>query len=559
MRFLKWLFLCFSLAGFRPVFSQAKHQLKEYISLAEKSIEQSDYQKGEEIIQKGLPLYLFSKDLEQKARFAFVAGDVYHYLSKFHLSINYFRESYQLFEAQKEELNTAEAAVGLLETYPFIKQYDDAVTYGYIALKIYEQNGSASDAMEIKCLLSSVLVNAGDFKEAHSLLESALKYYSQQKDELFIASVKEDLGNLYLKQNQLVKSLQLVNEAYRIFKDHKDVDGLITSLNLLSEIYLKLGKPDQALEKSLSIFELLKPLQDQRGANEYRLNLGAVYQARKEYGSALEQYRMFQEMGRKIGDPTTEYRYEFQLINWSKKQGELDAALDHLNRYLELKSAYDQNQQNSLMDDMAVRYNLSQKERELNTAQLQNKLLNEQQKLTVLNRNFWLIILLVIIVLLIAVTAIFRFRHKKKQRELEEDIKLKSKELVQFTQRILEKNKVIASFEEQLEQSNGRSLTEQDEKREALLKMKILTEEDWVDYQKLFNGVYPHFKYKMKQLSSELTEGDVRHLMLVQLNLSTREIADVLGISVGSVRVNRHRIRKKLNMDEDLPLEEILK
>ena len=559
MRFLKWFFLWSSFVFYSISFSQSQKRLEDFTSLAERCVEQNDFQKGEEIIRQGLQSYLFSENVRQKAKFAFVAGDVYHYLSKFQLSINYFKESYQFYGTLKDDLNKAETAVGLLETYPFIKNYDEAISYGYIALKLYEQKGSVSEAMEIKSMLSGVLIDNGHYKEAEDLLESVLTFYKRKKDEGFIATAKEDFGYLYLKQNDLAKSLGLVTEAYEMYRKQKDVDGCITSLNLLSEIYLKLNKLDLALEKSLAIFELLKPLQDQRGANEYRLNLGAVYQARKEYDLAFEHYRLFQKMGQKIGDPTSEFRYEFQLINWNKSQGKLDVALEHLDRYLKLKSEYDKNQQKSLVNDMAIRYDLSQKEVELNKAQFQNKLLDEKQKLTLVSRNFWLVTLLAVIALLIIITTRVRLQQKKKQQVLEEEINLKSKELVLFTQRILEKNKVIASFEEQLEKSNDASLIEQDEKRETLLKMKILTEEDWMDYQQLFKAVYPDFNDKMKQLSLDLTEGDIRHLMLVQLELSTKQIADVLGISASSVRVNRHRIRKKLNLDDDFPLEEILK
>ena len=44
--------------------------------------------------------------------------------------------------------------------------------------------------------------------------------------------------------------------------------------------------------------------------------------------------------------------------------------------------------------------------------------------------------------------------------------------------------------------------------------------------------------------------------MLLKLNMSSNEMAEVLGVSSGSIRVGRHRIKKKMELPDDSDLKE---
>ncbi|MBS1604664.1 MAG: hypothetical protein JST42_18505, partial [Bacteroidetes bacterium] len=48
--------------------------------------------------------------------------------------------------------------------------------------------------------------------------------------------------------------------------------------------------------------------------------------------------------------------------------------------------------------------------------------------------------------------------------------------------------------------------------------------------------------------SDELTGNDLRLLSLIKLNLTSGDIATLLGISQDSLRVSRYRLKKKLNL-----------
>ena len=105
-----------------------------------------------------------------------------------------------------------------------------------------------------------------------------------------------------------------------------------------------------------------------------------------------------------------------------------------------------------------------------------------------------------------------------------------------FTLRLTEKKALIDQLESQL--TLIKTSTEQVELPFGqLLEMKILTDEDWKQFQILFSKVYPGFIPKIRKNYAQLTTGDHRLLLLLKLNLANKEIADMLAISLQGVKV----------------------
>jgi len=76
--------------------------------------------------------------------------------------------------------------------------------------------------------------------------------------------------------------------------------------------------------------------------------------------------------------------------------------------------------------------------------------------------------------------------------------------------------------------------------------------DDWKFFEDAFNNADKDFLKKIKGMHTELTANDLRLCAYLRLNLSSKEIAPLLNISVKSVEVKRYRLRKKM----DLPHEE---
>jgi DNA-binding CsgD family transcriptional regulator len=78
---------------------------------------------------------------------------------------------------------------------------------------------------------------------------------------------------------------------------------------------------------------------------------------------------------------------------------------------------------------------------------------------------------------------------------------------------------------------------------------------EWEDFNVFFKEIHPNFTKNLSEIAIEnVTPTELKLGILLRLNLSSKEIASILRVTPDSVRVARHRFRKKLPIDtkEDL-------
>ncbi|HEY4147801.1 MAG TPA: hypothetical protein VGM41_02675, partial [Chitinophagaceae bacterium] len=72
----------------------------------------------------------------------------------------------------------------------------------------------------------------------------------------------------------------------------------------------------------------------------------------------------------------------------------------------------------------------------------------------------------------------------------------------------------------------------------------------WNEFREIFEQVHQQFFDNLKKRCDDLTGNDLRLIALIKVNLSSKDIATLLGISPDSLRVSRYRLRKKLNLEQ---------
>ncbi|HLV63112.1 triple tyrosine motif-containing protein [Galbibacter sp.] len=130
--------------------------------------------------------------------------------------------------------------------------------------------------------------------------------------------------------------------------------------------------------------------------------------------------------------------------------------------------------------------------------------------------------------------------------KLQNEIESKNRELAISTMSILKKNKFLSSIKSQLN-----SIPEKDKQLRLVLReidRNINSEDDWKFFEDAFNNADKDFLNRIKSKHANLTNNDLRLCAYLRLNLSSKEIAPLLNISVKSVEMKRYRIRKKLKL-----------
>ena len=139
---------------------------------------------------------------------------------------------------------------------------------------------------------------------------------------------------------------------------------------------------------------------------------------------------------------------------------------------------------------------------------------------------------------------------KLQNDHLERDVAEKNRELAVSTMSLIKKNEFLTSIKEKLKESDSTKV-------KAVIKTidrDISEGGNWKFFKEAFNNADKDFFNKIKKAHPELTSNDLKLCAYLRLNLSSKEIAPLLNISVKSVEIKRYRLRKKMNLDRNINL-----
>lgn len=142
--------------------------------------------------------------------------------------------------------------------------------------------------------------------------------------------------------------------------------------------------------------------------------------------------------------------------------------------------------------------------------------------------------------------------------KLASEINLKSQQLSNIAINVIRKNEILESIKTELvevKKELGQQLPNLHyQKLLDSVTRNLSGKEDWTLFEDNFDDVHEEFFKRLKKRHPDVSPGDLRLAAALRMNLSSKEIAPVLGISVRGVEIKRYRLRKKLGLDEEINL-----
>ena len=134
-------------------------------------------------------------------------------------------------------------------------------------------------------------------------------------------------------------------------------------------------------------------------------------------------------------------------------------------------------------------------------------------------------------------------------KHLENEIFLKKKELADANMHLLEQEDAFARVKSEINKLYQRT-DDRDEVRTALQLLNSIEKnnESWDQFAAYFDQISDDFLKKLNARFPALSKSDLKLCTYVRLNLSTKEIAKIMNISVRGVEMSRYRIRRKFNI-----------
>ena len=138
-----------------------------------------------------------------------------------------------------------------------------------------------------------------------------------------------------------------------------------------------------------------------------------------------------------------------------------------------------------------------------------------------------------------------------KNLDLQKDIESKNRELGMSAMNLVKRNELLGTIKKEL--GTARNLDDVS-KVVKMINKNLNTTDDWKLFEEAFNNTDKDFIKKLKTSHPNLTSNDLRLCTYLRLNLSSKEIAPLLNISLRSVEVKRYRLRKKMNLPHEASL-----
>lgn len=143
-----------------------------------------------------------------------------------------------------------------------------------------------------------------------------------------------------------------------------------------------------------------------------------------------------------------------------------------------------------------------------------------------------------------------------KNDQLQQEFENKNRELAVSTMNLIKKNELLSAIKDDLKKSGEE--TKNFKSVITTINKNINEDDTWDMFKEAFNNADKDFLKKIKHAHPSLTPNDLRLCAYLRLNLSSKEIAPLLNISVRSVEIKRYRLRKKMDLAHELGLVEYI-
>lgn len=524
--------------------------------------------------------------------------------AEFHVkkAIHYFKDY---------PINLANAKMAYGTIFKQKGQYNEGLAQLKEALAIYKELNNVHEIAICKSTIATIYSKLGLTEASTSLLIESLDLLNQYPDTLKNerTRIKQLLAVNYQESQQWQFAEKIYLEIIPEFKESGQMYFYYITLLNLSEVLMNLNQLDEALRVINESINGLRGLKNTKllalaNVSKAKINLQLknykqVFIDLPKFIEQPEKFDMYQlralNIYLELAVQLNKYDIASQIIERLKQENfEQNLPLNDLYNSYELMAKLGLATNNPQLELSALRSlillndSVDFSENNINNMALQeqymNKLLIKENELNTLKsqtlaaklktaRLVNLGIVISLVLLLIALVLGIRSYKLKIKLNLK---KLEAKEeynaLLLENQKILEQKteaqkSLLESQKRELlastlkvnslnERINDLIANTSDENHKKVLQ-SILSKEDYYDsFIEKFKSINPTFMGNLNEKYPELTNGELEFCALLKLNLSLKEIANILQITHESAITKKYRITKKLSHYENFDLNE---
>jgi tetratricopeptide (TPR) repeat protein len=483
--------------------------------------------------------------------------------------------AFQLFNeafliAQKTKDNKGEAdALFHMGIASYGASVINGLDYATKALKAYQtlegKDFKTAAIGRSKCLLLIATIKSREGKDqaAIPLCKSALSALIEQKDSSASIGIALNLlGTSYKKLNQTDSANYFIKAALQQHIANHAITYLPVAYYQVAEIELKQKNKALSLSYYEKGFHIADSTSNRQAQVTTLIGLSNWYVSEKKYVKAEDYLIKAKSIAAGIHDKTFLINVLSQQKNIKIELGQFEAALIIDEEKIKYQTELSDLEKDKIVKNLEVQFNVSEKDRQLDLVQ------KEKAITTLTNYLLWVAIACICIITFGIILFLRRINKRDKQllqtkealvkaieeqkilkeQQMHNEIEFKESQLSALTFQMLQKNELLQELKDKIALSSDNNLEQSISK---IINKSMNQDHDWTDFNAHFESINKNFYTRIKQAFPDISPNELKICALIKMNLSIKEMANILNISPDSVKTARYRLRKKLQLNTE--------
>lgn len=446
--------------------------------------------------------------------------------------LEYLLKALHLFEAEKDSAHIAHTFTELGISHHQLGDFEAARANYIKALELHKTFGNQSGVAMTLRKIGIIESELKEYDRAFNTFQVALQIERENNNVEGIANLINNLGVIFYEKGQYEDALGYYEQSLPLFRETNNLNRLPAAYHNIARVYLAQGKIDSALYHARVGEPIARETGNRLALLESMQLLTDIFLAKEDYKTAYEYLREAKAIEDSVVNKRNNVQYAQlkALIETDSKQQEIE--------FLKKEKEWNLFRQKMTYTGLALALFIGGI-----IIYYQRKIIRDKkallEKTSEINEGQ---------------QALLKMELENKQlaeKQLQDDLEFRHKELLTYTLNLVQKNTIMMNVREAVLDLS--SVPDKDLKSRISRLVKVIdnsleSEKDWDEFRMYFEKVHTSFFENLKARHPELSQGDLKLCALISLNLSMKEMAELMGISPESVKMARHRLRKKLNL-----------
>jgi len=455
-------------------------------------------------------------------------GLTYKYKGYYEMSIEALLQSARIAEAIKSTRKLGYIDMNLGITYSTMGRDEESARRFRMSIEHFQADGNERGETRSTSNLGFALKSLNKYDEAIAAFNKAIELAAKTKMENIAMHSHFGLADIAFEKGSYKESLEHVLQAETIAIEIGNNFTLGAAMRIKGKIALKENNTALAQSYIRKAEELENTHREPIEENEVYFEMAELYEGVGQYKKALAKT----QAGHNLKDSvyTLKKEQQFAELNLIYETEKKDAQIVILNQNAEIADV----KRKSLIGGLFALAGFA-------LLSIFGLVQRNKKKQAILAQE----------------KAVAIERQEKAERELE----FKKKELLAKALQLANKNEFLQKLEEEvtaLKSSVDDTVNRTSRRISRMIHQDTADDDEWSQFSEEFSSIHQGFLDELISRYGKLSQSELRLASLLKMNLTSKDIANILRISDEGIKKARYRLRKKMGLESGDDLQGIL-